>query len=1232
MICSDLSQKQNAPPGALTPARPPRAQSTSWWVALLLLPSLFQHPFAPAEEILAIEPQQRTTDRILLDGKPFDFSHSEMTFGEASPSSEPLTAILTVRNAHPNKPQMIRLKWEVYDFGGERVHQAEEQAELDAQAARAFQCSLSPNSRTGPFRFAYELEAAGLARRGFLTLSQASAALLLEDFEKTAHPVEGPVRMDPAAAHSGRFGLRASPSEGDLQRLGELDQFLQAAASGRNLEEYAQTAEKLKALGLAGSLAAILKDGNLKENEKRARLAAEGAKLRAEFLSRHATILPLAITLPGQPTQIAAWVRADRPGGRIDLNIHSPHQRWTVAGPEIDWQGWKQVTFDLPVYSVPHHPLSPEELAKSPEAKGPPNYPLRLDAIVFRQMAAVAFDTLTIRIQLEAPSPLQVLAGGDKPAELLFPGDPLRVRIQNTSLTRPLKAQFQTMVVDLARVARFADERALDLPPTGSLEFEISTADWPMGVWSARFKAFRDKEVIFSNFPDTSANPDTMGYRFVLYLPEVSGLNPLTLPAFLRDGDRVELELGKTYEVIRLQWHNSYPERRDGIEPREGLWMWQDYDAQIEQAAAAGKSVVARLGLTPAWASPAGRYDAIHNYDWVGSPFILPDRTVTWYRHVYQVVKRYRDFVSVWEVWNEPDEPAFNTTAQEFTERLLKPAHRAARSADPGCKLLMGGITKDRIIPFLRDLIQHRGHELVDAIGLHPLVDPLSPERAFFSEMLEEAYRVAEKAGAADKLWITELGWNVGRPEDISELEQAQYLSRALVLARFAGIRRILIDLHSLQWERKSSGALFRAEPEPGRPPTAEPGFIHYRLSALAFKQFTRILTPDLVPVCELFLRDRFFHLSRAYLFQDSKGYLLVAWRLSGSATLTRFSPDAEDMVGNRLPGRAEGLEISPSPIFIRLPLEDLATLQRRLERMPVAFEEQPASRWKMDVRTFVDVGDPAEEQAAGYRVSGQSAIVTKSSLYPNKRPLKDAGRVLHESESYTLPLAGLGDQDYIVRRRVDYEIKDQACRVSVDGREVGLWLVPGQDRSRHWRDDHFVIPNRLLAGKESATLTLAAVTAAFTTYELAAGPHAPSGLLYLSDLQPLVDTEGWIGLARPDTSFLHSPLSIQGKTYSKGMGVHAPSLLVYNLNRQFKKFHFHCGIDDVTEGKGSVLFKVIVDGKSVYDSKRVDSFTQSGPQEVDVTGRQTLQLVVEDALDGKENDVADWSDARLTY
>ena len=1188
---------------------------------------------ASAEQALTVEPILQPPDgQVLLNHRDYDPKSGQISFGEAAEVDGPPRSGIRITNASGTE-QKVQLAWTVTTLTGEELHKGDEEAHtVPPGEPKAFFHTADAGEHIGPFLFRYRVTANGKTHDGVVPVGQANAEFLLEDYEKALYPATGEARLDANAAHHGRFGVRVETPAQVHDQLRAIDAFIKAAEQAAD-PKCAEALDGLRWWNLHSHFARVLSDTKRKPEDRFAQAKQDAAHHRENWLGQQSTWVPLARKPSGKLISLSLWVRAAQPGARLELTVdavidnYRPSHRWVLSSPPVDWPEWRPLTFALPIYNSTHQPARPEVLKKDPKATGPANYPIRVESLAMRGVGAVEVDDLTFRTQDPRATLLQVIAGSDKPGNLVFPGEPVKVTVRNGSLRRPTRLKLSYGVHGPAGQAVPERTQPVALAPGASTTLEVPTQGLPVGVYDLHLAASDDRGRVFP--PKTAEeSPEVHRTRFVVYRPDLPQSDTLSLSDFLRDAHRVEIELGKDHEIIPFQWHNSYPEKRDGIEPREGVWMWHEYDELVRKARSAGKEIVGRLGLTSAWASPVGRYDDMTgNMDWVGSPFIFPSRTSYWKRYVYKVVRRYREQVSVWQVWDKPDDPVFNATANEFIRKILKVAHDAARSADPNCKLLLGGITKSNLIPFLRDFVRYKGPQYVDAIGLAPTVDPLSPERAFLGEMLQEAQRVADKGGAGGKLWLTACGWNVGDGEAGTELGQAQYLSRALVLARFAGIERILLDLHTVRWEEKTSGVLFKSQ--------QEPDFIQYRLAAFAYKHFQQTLGKAR-PLTEIHLRDSRYHLSRAYLFEKPEGYVLAAWRENGTAQMPRLSDKVNDMVGNALKPTGPQVELSPSPITIDLPREDIDLLRRRLERLPLTFEDAPESEWKKRVYYFVDVGDPAEEKQSGYSFFGKGVTVSKSSQYGSGRALRDAGRTIHGSETYTVPLKGIGDCDLILSRRIDYseatsEKRGQRCQVSVDGQPVGVWSVPGRDRRRHWRDTHFLVPNRLLANKASVKINLLAADGPFTTFEFAAGPKKP-GTLYLSDIQPLADTQGWIGSVRPDTNFLHSPLSVLETQHKKGLGVHAPSILVYGLSGQFRELRFQPGLDDVTEGKGSVRFKVYVDGRQAYDSRRADAFTKLEPQAIDVTGAELLRLVVEDGADGKENDIANWCGARLTY
>ncbi|MBI4712389.1 MAG: NPCBM/NEW2 domain-containing protein [Planctomycetes bacterium] len=172
---------------------------------------------------------------------------------------------------------------------------------------------------------------------------------------------------------------------------------------------------------------------------------------------------------------------------------------------------------------------------------------------------------------------------------------------------------------------------------------------------------------------------------------------------------------------------------------------------------------------------------------------------------------------------------------------------------------------------------------------------------------------------------------------------------------------------------------------------------------------------------------------------------------------------------------------------------------------------------------------------------------------------------------------------------------------------------------------------------------------------------------LYLSEIIPQSVKEYVNPNDPPDVFLWHyrndlsvvddKPISLKGKRYYKGLGVHANSELTYPLNKNDEMFYATIGLDDTSGPKASVQFSVYLDDNKVYESK-VFKWADP-PEEVAIPvkgaktiGRQseqndllppivgsnllkqnchTIKLVVTDAGDGYILDRACWANARIT-
>ena len=140
--------------------------------------------------------------------------------------------------------------------------------------------------------------------------------------------------------------------------------------------------------------------------------------------------------------------------------------------------------------------------------------------------------------------------------------------------------------------------------------------------------------------------------------------------------------------------------------------------------------------------------------------------------------------------------------------------------------------------------------------------------------------------------------------------------------------------------------------------------------------------------------------------------------------------------------------------------------------------------------------------------------------------------------------------------------------------------------------------------------------------------------LTYVSDITPseyhflpFLDIE-WPYYS--DRNVTGGMLRAGSRLYLKGLGVHSAARLTYLLDKPWKMFLAEVAIDDSTHGRGSVGFRVFVDGKVKFASGPIRGQMPPVPVRVDLTAARRLDLVVDYGESGDVLDHADWLNARL--
>lgn len=123
-------------------------------------------------------------------------------------------------------------------------------------------------------------------------------------------------------------------------------------------------------------------------------------------------------------------------------------------------------------------------------------------------------------------------------------------------------------------------------------------------------------------------------------------------------------------------------------------------------------------------------------------------------------------------------------------------------------------------------------------------------------------------------------------------------------------------------------------------------------------------------------------------------------------------------------------------------------------------------------------------------------------------------------------------------------------------------------------------------------------------------------------------------GFGRPGLgkSVEGTPLTLAGKIYTHGLGTHADGVVNWQLDGQCERFSAVVGVDDevAKRGPGSVVFRVLADGKQVFESGVMKGGEAPKTVDLPMDGVKVLTLLVTDAEDGNVCDHADWADAKF--
>jgi hypothetical protein len=183
----------------------------------------------------------------------------------------------------------------------------------------------------------------------------------------------------------------------------------------------------------------------------------------------------------------------------------------------------------------------------------------------------------------------------------------------------------------------------------------------------------------------------------------------------------------------------------------------------------------------------------------VQNPLVSATSREAWTHFIEVLVKRYKDVVDYWELWNEPNYKSFwkpEPSAPEYLE-MVKISVPVILQHDSGSKILCGGVARFDV-PYLKELLVLGISNYVDVVQVHPYNE--IPEACIMrisrtvktpkwympaSNKAEELVELVKNSGKDIEIWQGECGypstfnsrgWNGNGP--YSENIQAKWILR----------------------------------------------------------------------------------------------------------------------------------------------------------------------------------------------------------------------------------------------------------------------------------------------------------------------------------------------------------------------------------------------------------------------------------------------------------------------
>jgi Cellulase (glycosyl hydrolase family 5) len=284
-------------------------------------------------------------------------------------------------------------------------------------------------------------------------------------------------------------------------------------------------------------------------------------------------------------------------------------------------------------------------------------------------------------------------------------------------------------------------------------------------------------------------------------------------PWDLSDAELTEaLDLAQSAGVNTIDFEASWGRLDQGDSGgSRRTYDWYQADRLVSAARARDMQVTFILTQTPDWVHPNLQKTVPDGDDRMW--FVPKGETELqhWSNFVRDVVGRYGEQVSHFEVWNEPNAQVFWKPYPDAGEyaALLREAYLSAKDKDPTAKIVFGGLAENSL-GYLNEyyrVVKASYHDAAshsyffDVLGVHPYADDRSPQRYTQDAIYEGEYGEVDKnfmgfvrmrelmedqGDSGKNLLLSEYGFSTTDTwmDAVSDSRRALYLKQAYEQAR----------------------------------------------------------------------------------------------------------------------------------------------------------------------------------------------------------------------------------------------------------------------------------------------------------------------------------------------------------------------------------------------------------------------------------------------------------------